>query len=47
MRECKTCDYENAVRKGRALYVCPKCGRDLTLELVLMHDAGIKGVPNP
>lgn len=30
-------DYENAIRKGRAHYVCPKCGKDITLELVLME----------
>ena len=38
---CKECDYENAIRVGRANWRCPKCNRDLTLELVLMHEAGI------
>ncbi len=32
-------DYDNAVRKGRAHYVCPKCGQDITLMLVLLEDA--------
>ena len=32
-------DYENAKREGRARYTCPKCGRDITLELVLMEQA--------
>lgn len=40
--ECKVCDYKNAVRFGRADYRCPKCARQLMLELVLMHEAGIK-----
>lgn len=35
-------DYENAIRKGRAHHVCPKCEKDITLELVLMHQAGIE-----
>ena len=38
-KECKDCDYDNAIRKGRAYHVCPKCGKDLTLELVLMYEA--------
>lgn len=33
-------DYENPIRKGRAHYVCQKCGADITLELVLMMEAG-------
>ena len=32
-------DFENAIRKGRAYYVCPKCGMDITLYLVLMEQA--------
>lgn len=41
------CDFENAIRKGRANWRCPKCDRDLTLELVLMYDAGVEGMPIP
>lgn len=37
MTECETCDYDNAVRHGRADYRCPKCGRQLIFELVLMQ----------
>lgn len=40
-KECKNCDYENYVRKGRAYLVCPNCGRDITLELVLMSELGL------
>lgn len=32
-------DYENPIRKGRAHYVCPVCGQDITMELVLIADA--------
>ena len=38
MSECNH-DYENALRKGRAWYVCPNCGNDITLELVLIRMA--------
>ncbi len=38
MEECKVCDYTNYVRKGRGYLVCPKCGKDITLELVLMAE---------
>jgi len=36
----KTCehDYKNCIRKGRAYYVCPICGKDITLEIVLMEE---------
>jgi len=34
LNECDVCDFENPVRKGRAHYCCPKCGRDYTLELI-------------
>jgi hypothetical protein len=37
----KTCDhdYKNAIRKGRAHYVCPLCGKDISLILILMEEA--------
>lgn len=31
-------DYENAVRKGYAYYVCPECGENITLELVMLAE---------
>jgi len=34
-------DYKNAERRGRCRHVCPKCKADITLELVLIADAGI------
>ena len=40
-KECKTCDFKNAVRFGRADWRCPNCGRQLMLELVLMFEAGL------
>jgi hypothetical protein len=36
-------DYDNAIRLGRANWVCPKCKKDITLEFVLMHEAGLIG----
>lgn len=33
------------IRKGRAEWVCPTCGKDQMLKLVLMADAGINYVP--
>ena len=31
-------DFENCVRKGRARYHCPKCGADISFELVLIAE---------
>lgn len=42
VKRCEVCDYENAVRYGRADWRCPNCGRQLMLELVLMRDASIE-----
>lgn len=41
MSEYETCehDYENPIRKGRAHYVCRKCGADITLELAMILEA--------
>lgn len=41
MNDC-THDYKNYIRKGRADLRCPKCNQDITMDLVLMADAGIK-----
>jgi len=38
-KQCKQCDYENYVRVGRGDLRCPKCRRDITLELVLLEEA--------
>lgn len=32
-------DYDNPIRKGRAHYECKHCGKDITLELVLLYEA--------
>lgn len=32
-------DYDHPIRKGRAHYVCPKCGEDITLALAFMDMA--------
>lgn len=34
-------DYENPIRKGRAHYVCPKCGADISLELAMIYEANV------
>lgn len=39
VKDCENCDYDNAVRQGRADWRCPKCGRKLMLEMVLMKKA--------
>lgn len=33
--------YDKAKRVGRCHFVCPKCKQDVTLELVLLAEAGI------
>lgn len=40
-KQCKWCDFKNAVRHGRADWRCPRCNRQLMLEMVLMDQAGI------
>jgi hypothetical protein len=32
-------DYENAKRKGRCNYMCPKCWEDITLEVIMIEEA--------
>lgn len=31
--------YTKYIRKGRAHFVCPECGKDVTLFIVLMYEA--------
>ena len=38
MKRCKH-DYKNYQRIARAEYVCPKCHQDITLAVVLIHEA--------
>lgn len=38
MNDCNH-DLEHPIHKGRAHYVCPKCGEDITLILVLIQEA--------
>ena len=40
-KECKNCDISKAIRKGRCDWRCPKCGRQLMLEIFFMFEAGI------
>lgn len=40
-KECKQCDFKNAIRKGRADWRCPRCDRNLMIEMVYMAQAGI------
>jgi hypothetical protein len=37
MCDCKIDILKDAVRKGRAYYVCPNCGQDITLLLVFAY----------
>jgi hypothetical protein len=32
-------DYMNAVHVARFLYICPRCGADITLGIVLLEEA--------
>lgn len=41
----KAIDEGVLIRKGRAWWVCPTCGKDQMLKLVLMHDAGLEYIP--
>ncbi len=34
-------DYENAIRKHRSHFICPKCKKDITMAILMMYDAGI------
>jgi hypothetical protein len=37
-KECKFCDFDNPVYTGLGHFRCKDCGRDLTLELVLLKE---------
>lgn len=39
VKECKFCDFEHAVTKGRARWHCPNCDRDYSLEYVFYREA--------
>jgi hypothetical protein len=32
-------DYDNPVKKGRGLYLCPKCDADISLEVLMLAEA--------
>lgn len=36
---CEVCDYPNAKQTGRARWVCPKCGSDISFGYLLWYDA--------
>ena len=40
MKRCETGkhDYENAVRCGRAFYICPICREDISMEIILLEE---------
>ena len=47
MSECKpNCDFENPVTRGRATWLCRKCGRDFSLEYLLRYQADQKDTNN-
>lgn len=33
------------IRKGRAEWICPTCGKDQMLKLVYMYNAGLEYIP--
>lgn len=37
--ECEICDFENALKRGRATWVCPDCGRDFSMEYLFWYQA--------
>lgn len=37
--ECEVCNIRKAKKVGRATWLCADCGRDLSLEFVLLADA--------
>ena len=41
------CTFDDPKRLGRAHYVCRICGKDITMELVFMHMAGVEGIVEP
>lgn len=45
MKDCKH-DYEHPVRYGRADWRCPKCKKNIMLELVFMREA-LDSLPAP
>lgn len=47
-KKCEICDFENAVRVGRAQYRCPKCGHDCSVGVFYFHEAtGKFNIPTP
>ena len=38
-KECRNCPLNKAVHKGRAYWVCPDCGRDMSLEYLIICEA--------
>lgn len=41
-KECKFCDFEHPVHKGRARWHCPNCDRDYSLEYFIYQEALMK-----
>lgn len=37
-------DFESPLKLGRAYYICRHCGKNITLDLVLMMEAEIEAV---
>jgi ribosomal protein L37AE/L43A len=38
-KECKRCDYDNPIYKHKAIWYCPNCKRDYSLEYILIKQA--------
>jgi hypothetical protein len=41
-RDCDH-DFKHPVRKGRGYYVCPKCGKDITVLIMMLAKVERKG----
>ena len=39
--ECEQCDLDNALKVGRAHWVCPVCGKDVSLVIFLLDELSI------
>jgi transposase-like protein len=39
MSECQQCDFEHPINPIRATWLCPKCGRDYSLEYLFWYEA--------
>lgn len=41
-KECQQCDFDNPTKKGRGYWCCPNCGRDYSVEYVMLWEARLE-----